>query len=240
MLQLTVAVLASAWLACGGKTSLDGAAGAAGAAGAGGQERCTSGAPSQSFVAGTYFALWEIETPLDTQVQIFASMVYDPATGEVVAQLTNADRNPNLDCPLDCDPDTEVCSPSLGECVWPSKRATSEDDYAEWLPNATPPTGYSATMWGCVYERSSGAELINDPFDLVVQSPPVTFQAIDIGGTFSSVDGVMRGSGALLGDDLFLGTTPNGPFGGTHRERLIPPDEVPPGVPQPPAGAPDR
>ena len=55
------------------------------------------------------------------------------ATGEVVAQLTNADRNPELDCGFPCDPEVEVCSLALSQCVDPSRRAESEDDYGDFV-----------------------------------------------------------------------------------------------------------
>jgi len=236
---LTVGLLAALLLACGGQAEVA-PAGAADAGAGGGQNPCSAGPPSQSFTSGTFFAVWEIATPIDTQFQLFVAAAYDPATGEVVAQLTNADRNPELDCGFPCDPEVEVCSLALGECVEPTKRAQSEEDYGDFVPNAGVPTGYSVTLWGCVYEQAGSAALSGEPFDLEIQSPPVGILGVTMDGNFTNTAGVLRGSGPLAAADFLLGVTSNGPMTGTHFSRLVPPDEVPPGVPQPPAGPPPQ
>jgi hypothetical protein len=194
--------------------------------------------PSQIFPSGAYFLLAEIEDPIPTQVQLWAVFHVDPATGLVRGQATNADRNPDPNrCPMPCDA-SEACRLfPAPDCVPPSERAGTADEYADYVPNGTPPTGYTFTIDGCVVDQPDQSVVFGTaPTDVMVQSPAVTLRNVTLTAQFAKdKDGVLRGSGALAADTVLIGTASSGKAEGTLTGRLAPPNEVPPGIPEPPA-----
>ncbi len=195
---------------------------------------CT--APSAVFNTGHYFLLADIKAPLKVQVQLWAYFDVDPMTGEVTGQATNADRikDPNR-CPTPCAA-SEVCRllPAPA-CVPPSEKAGTADEYSDYVPNFTPPTGYTFSINGCVVDQPDGSVIFaTAPTDVIVQSPPVTLRNVTLATSFAiDADNVLRGSGSLAADQVLLGTTGSGKGEGSLTGRVVPPGDVPPDVPKP-------
>ncbi|MDI1475728.1 hypothetical protein [Polyangium sp. y55x31] len=192
--------------------------------------------PSQVFPTGKYFLLADIEKPLQTQVQLWASFYVDPATGRVRGQATNADRDKTQVCPMSCK-STEVCR-LLPEpqCVAPSERAGTADEYSDYVPYGTPPTGYSFTIEGCAVDQPGGKVVFaTAPTDVIVQIPPVTLRNVTLTAEFApDASGALRGTGTLAADTVLIGTTASGKGEGNLVGRLVPADEAPPDIPDPP------
>lgn len=191
--------------------------------------------PSQVFATGTYFFLADVKEPIPAQVKLFASIDVDPATGAFVGRFTNSIRNPDPNrCKPACAP-TEACRLLPVEaCVAPSERAGTAEEFPDFVPNSTPPTGFSFQTTGCVIDQSDGtAAFITSPVDVAVKSPPVTLRNTQITGSFKIVSDVVQGTGAIAADDVLLGTTSSGKASGSMAARSIPADQVPPGVPVP-------
>jgi hypothetical protein len=195
-----------------------------------------AGAPT-TFPSGYYFFVADIETPLPIQLQLFAYLDVDPATGGFVGQFTNADRNR----------DGSRCSPACGaedacqtipteQCVAPSTPAGSEDEFSDYLPNFTPPTGFSFGGIGCIVETEGGSVFINAPTDVNVLQPAVYVEGIKLSLQFAQDGETFRGTGVSGANQVFLGgpgASPAGAAKGTVTGRLIPPGEEPPDIPRP-------
>lgn len=195
--------------------------------------KCTEGA--SSFASGTYFVLLDVEQPLGTQIQLLAYIDVDPKTGGLVGQFTNADRNPEQKCPTAC-PSTDVCRLLPGpECVAPSTRAGTVDEWPDFIPNAPPPTGYSFVVQGCAVDDATASGVLTAPATMVVQSPAVTVEGLTMTASFApGADGIVRATGSLTADVVRLGTNPLGAGKGSMSAVRIPDDRVPPNVPRPP------
>jgi hypothetical protein len=197
-------------------------------------------APSKVVASGAYFWLFDVKTPIATQVQLWALIDVDPATGAFNGQFTNADRNR----------DGRRCASTVGTCkstdacrllpapacVAPSERAGTVDEYPDYLPNSTPPTGYSFNGRGCIEDQPDGtAAFVNVPVDVEVQEPAVTLRACKMTTLFTKgADGVVRGTGTISAGDVLLGTISSGAAEGGLNARSVVAAEVPPGVPPPP------
>ncbi|MDC3962829.1 Ig-like domain-containing protein [Polyangium jinanense] len=192
--------------------------------------------PSTIFPTGKYFLLADIEKPLQTQVQLWASFYVDPETGRVRGQATNADRDKTQVCPMSCK-STEVCR-LLPEpqCVAPSERAGTPDEHSDYVPYGTPPTGYSFTIEGCAVDQPGGKVVFaTAPTDVVVQIPPVTLRNVTLTAEFApDANGVLRGTGTLAADTVLIGTTASGKGEGNLLGRMVSAEEAPPGIPDPP------
>lgn len=196
--------------------------------------RCAPSANASRFVNGVYFVLLEVEQPLGTQIQLYGSMNVDPASGTLAATFTNADRNPdNSRCPGGCGAADACRLLPAPECVAPSTKAASVDEYSDFLPNPTPPTGYSFDVEGCVADAENGTGIVTAPAMMVVQSPAVTVAGLVMTAFFGEgADGQpARATGSLTADTVLLGTSAIGAGKGTMTARLMAPSEVPPGVP---------
>lgn len=195
---------------------------------------CDDAGPTDAFQSGVYFFLVDVEQPVPTQIQLYADIRVDPATGLVRAQFTNADRNPDPSrCSPACDA-SEACRtlPSKA-CVIPSTRAGIDDEFPDWVPNAVLPAGFSFYLDGCVLDRGDGTvAFTNKPADVDISSPDVTVVGIQLAAAFA-VDGsgVFRGTGSLKSKAVLPLT---GAGVGTMTARLVPPELVPPDVPSPP------
>ncbi|MBX3209456.1 MAG: hypothetical protein KF764_30765 [Labilithrix sp.] len=198
--------------------------------------KCAEGA--STFESGTYFVLLDVEQPLGTQIQLLAYIDVDPATGALVGQFTNADRNVEQKCPTAC-PSTDVCRllPSP-ECVAPSTRAGSIEEWPDFVPNAPPPTGYSFLVQGCAVDDGAASGVLTAPTTMVVESPKVTVEGLTMTASFAAgADGIVRATGSLTADVVRLGTNPLGAGKGSMAAVRLPDDRVPPNVPRPPARA---
>ena len=192
--------------------------------------------PSTVFPTGKYFLLADIEKPLQTQVQLWAAFYVDPETGRVRGQATNADRDKTQVCPMSCK-SSEVCR-LLPEpkCVAPSERAGTTDEHSDYVPNGTPPTGYSFTIDGCAVDQPGGKVVFaTAPTDVVTQIPRVTLRNVTLTAEFApDANGVLRGTGTLAADTVLIGTTPSGKGEGNLVGRLVPAEEAPADIPDPP------
>src|SRR5690606_38214588 len=130
----------------------------------------------------------------------------------LIAQFTNADRNRALTCPTPCS-NTEVCRLlPAPECVAPSTRAGTVDEWPDFIPNGTPPTGYSFFVQGCAVEDGSGNGVLTAPATMNVESPKVTTEGLIMTASFApGPDGVIRATGRLTADLVRLGESPLGP-----------------------------
>jgi hypothetical protein len=189
--------------------------------------------------SGIYFALLDVQEPLGVQIQLYGAFDVDPATGALSGQFTNADRNAEQACPTPCG-SADVCRllPAPA-CVMPSLRAGIADEWPDFVPNVTPPTGYSFSVQGCAVDDGESTGVLTAPATMVVESPRVTVEALTLTASFST-DG--RGTGSLVADTVRLGGNPLGAGRGTMTAVRIPDDRVPPNVPRPttvPGGASD-
>ncbi len=190
---------------------------------------------TDKFPSGTYFFVANVAKPIQTQIQLWGKVYVDPATGQFRGQFTNADRNPD---PNRCDPPcdaTQACRllPSE-ECVTPSEEAGTEDEYPDYIPNEVPPVGYSFTVGGCVVDTGDSVAFVNLPADVDIQQPDVFVQGIQLVASFKDDGGVLRGTGPVTAEKVFIGETESGAASGTLVARQVPDDEVPPGIPEPP------
>mgnify|MGYP001052918581 CR=1 FL=1 len=198
--------------------------------------KCASG--TSTFESGTYFVLLEVEKPIQTQIQLLAYIEVDPTTGALHSQFTNADRNPALECPSPC-PATDVCRLlPAPECVAPSTRAGTADEWPDFVPNAQPPTGYSFFVQGCAVDDGAATGVLTAPATMVVESPPVTVEGLTMTSSFApGPDGIVRATGSLTADLVRLGTNALGPGNGSMTAVRIPDDRAPRDVPRPPPRA---
>jgi len=203
--------------------------------------RCTKGTRAEKLKSGAYFVLLEVEQPLGTQIQLYAAIDVDPASGAFVGQFTNGDRNPDgTRCPSPCK-EIDRCRllPSPA-CVPPSLRAGTSDEHTDFVPNIEPPTGYSFSVEGCAVDDVSGAGVITAPATMVVQSPPVTVEGLTMTAFFGPDDkGMVRATGSLNADSVYLGTTKLGAGKGSMTATFIPVEQVPANLPRPTKAAGD-
>lgn len=196
--------------------------------------KCDAGRPTK-LASGVYFVLLDVQQPLGTQIQLYGAIDVDPASGSLVGQFTNADRNPNQKCPTPCGA-TDACRLlPAPECVAPSTRAGTADEYPDFVPNPTPPTGYSFFVRGCAVDDENGSGVITAPATMVVESPKVTVEALTMTAHFAAdPSGSVRATGSLVADTVRLGTNPLGAGKGTMNAIRIPDPQTPPDVPRPP------
>lgn len=192
--------------------------------------------PTTLFRGGTYFFLADVKKPIASQVQLFAAVTLDAATGNFVGRFTNADRDPDPKrCASMCAA-TEACRLlPMQACVTPSERAGTVEEYPDFVPNGAPPAGYSFQTKGCVIDQTDGTTaFITAPVDVEVQMPAVTLRNTQITGSFKlDANNALQGTGAISADDVLLGKFSSGKAEGGMSARSVPDDEVPPGIPQP-------
>lgn len=197
------------------------------------QVKCTAGAAT-SMQSGVYFVVLQVQEPLGIQLQLFAAIDVDPASGAIISQFTNADRKMDgTRCNPPC-PSTDACRtlPGPPSCVAPSTPVSTVDEHPDYFPNYTPPTGYSFTVQGCGVDDGTGATgVVTAPATMVVQQPAVTVEGLTLTAAFTP-DG--RATGTLQADRVLLGPNPLGAGKGTLSATTIPPEQVPPDVPRPP------
>lgn len=180
---------------------------------------------------GYYFFVANIASPVDTQIRLWVAMKVNQETGAFVGQFTSSfrDRDPNR-----CNPpcaDTEACRvhPGPPRCVIPSEKAGSVDEFPDWKPDPVPPVGYSFRVTGCIEDTGpNAAGLANASVDVDIQRPPVSVRGVSMNSGFTKdEDGILRGTGAFTGDQVFIGNIPSGPGTGSQTMRSISEDEIP-------------
>lgn len=175
-----------------------------------------SGGPTR-LASGSYFMLLEVEQPIGIQIQVFADLAIDAQTGAVSGVFTKANRRTDQTCPAACD-GGQVCRllPKPA-CVLPSELAGTADEYPDWFPFPTPPTGFSFIAEGCAADNADGSTgILTAPATLAVESPAVTVSGLSLTASFA--DG--KASGALTADSVVVGTMPIGAGRGTMTARL--------------------
>lgn len=192
--------------------------------------------PVAAFEGKSFFFLVDVKKPIAAQVQLLTTVELDAQTGKFRAQFTNADRRDDQKCPTTCEA-TERCRllPEA-ECVLPSERAGTVDEFPDFIPNNSPPTGFSFYTTGCVVDQDEGtAVFVTAPVDVEVQQPAVTLRNAVLTASFSrDDDGTLRGTGSLAADDVLLGDISSGRGEAGLSARTVPADQVPPNVPGPP------
>ncbi len=195
---------------------------------------CTGAAGPGAFKSGAYFFLLNVDKPTATQVKLFGRLRIDEATGRFMGTFTNAGRNrdPNR-CPTPCA-NTEACQlhPQTA-CVAPSLRAGSAEEWGDFLPNPTPPTGFSLDIRGCAEAREDGTiAFATVPADLVLEQPPVKVQGLVVSAAFEKrADGAWTATGGITGDNVVFGNTNLGPGQGTVLVASVPASVNLPGLP---------
>lgn len=198
--------------------------------------KCAPTARPTAFQAGVYFLLLQVEEPIGTQIQLFGSIEVNRATGAFVGEFTKARRNPDGNrCPTPCDSVNACRLHPSPQCVPPSTAAGTVNEYPDWVPNATPPTGFSFEVLGCAVDDGTATNVLTQPATMIVHQPAVTVQGLTMSAQFvPGADGVVRATGGLTADDTYLGKTSLGPGSGTVTAIRVPDGKVPPGVPMPP------
>lgn len=193
--------------------------------------KCGAAKPTK-LQSGVYFALLEVQEPIGSQIQLYGAFDVDPATGAISGQFTNADRNTAQQCPMQCG-SADVCRLlPAPECVAPSQRCGTADEWPDFIANVTPPTGYSFSVQGCAVDDGESTGVLTAPATMVVESPRVTVEALTLTASFSA-DG--RGTGSLVADTVRLGGNPLGAGRGTMTAVRIPDDRLPANLPRPTA-----
>ena len=188
-----------------------------------------------TFQSGTYFLLLQVEKPIGTQIQLFGAIDVDRTSGAFIGQFTKAHRNPSQTCPMPCGAADACRLLPAPACVPPSTAAGTVDEYPDWIPNSTPPTGFSFEVRGCVVDDGAAVDMLTQPATMIVEQPAVTVQGLTMTAQFAAAaDGVVRATGSLVADNVLLGKGALGPGSGTMTARRVPDGSVPPGVPQPP------
>jgi len=194
-------------------------------------------APSPIFKSGAYFFLADVTEPIAVQVQLLARLDVNPETGELTGEFVNADRNRDASrCTpfgLSCNEKEEACRTiPAPACVVPSEKASSVDEFPDYLPNYEPPVGFAFTVSGCVDGQSTDKTLfINIPVDVIVQSPPVSLKQTVMTASFAEdAEGILRGTGFIAAEHVQLGNIDSGKAEGVIHSRFIPEDQVPKGL----------
>ncbi len=198
--------------------------------------RCTAQRPTKVLQSGIYFALLDIQEPVPVQIQLWGDLQVDPATGLVRAQFTNADRAPGQKCPQDCGAEKVCRLRPAPDCVVPSLKAATVDEYADFIPNVTPPTGYTITVTGCAEDQDENTAAFGSaPANLVVQKPEVQVNGLILTASFKKeANGTVRSTGTVTGSEIVFGSARLSSGRGTATIRSVPAAEAPKDIPPPP------
>ena len=182
---------------------------------------CTGG-PTR-LASGRYFMLLQVAKPLQFQLELFGDLTIDAKTGAVRGRFTNADRRSDLTCPTTCT-NGDVCRLlPAPKCVLPSELAGSVDEYSDWFPFPTPPTGFEFIADGCASDGEQGTGILTAPATLALESPPVTAAGLVMSASFvPDAAGVIRASGTVTADSVSLGTQGIGAANGAITARAVP------------------
>jgi hypothetical protein len=193
---------------------------------------CTGKTGPGELPSGAYFWLLNVEKPTATQVKLFGRIRIDETTGRFEGIFTNAARNRDASrCSPACSA-TEACQtiPS-NACVAPSLRAGAAEEWPDFLPNATPPTGFTLNIKGCAEKMDDGTvALATVPAELAVEQPPVRVQALVVSAAFRKSGDAWVASGGITGDNVIFGSTSLGAGQGTVLASTVPAATALPGL----------
>jgi len=191
--------------------------------------------PISVFQPGKYFFLVAVDEPIAVQIQLFGAIDVDPKTGRTKGQFTKAKRNTDPSrCHPAC-PSTDACQLlPTPMCVTPSTPASSVDEYSDYVPNPSAPTGFTFAASGCATDHDGMSAFATAPVDVQVTSPNVTLRNAALSSSFTpDSSGTLRGTGALTADAVLLGTIDSGMGHGNLTARSLPDGGAPPGIPEP-------
>lgn len=194
---------------------------------------CQADGTSSLFLPGAYFIVVDVEKPIATQLQLLVWFDLGEDGGIITGQFTNGDRIPGATC--GCDPSDACRTVPETECVTPSEKAGTAEEYVDFIPNALPPEGYTFRATACVADQADGTvSFANAPVDVAIEQPPVTVLGTKLTAQFIvEEDGSLSCSGSFVGDEVLLGGNPTGIAAGTFTCRSIPEDQVPADIPKP-------
>lgn len=114
-------------------------------------------------------------------------------------------------------------------------RPESVDEYPDYVPNPSAPTGFSFAATGCaIDEGAASTSFATAPVDVAVTSPDVTLRNAALSASFTLADdGTLQGTGDLTADAVLLGTFDTGAGSGDLTARSLPDGGAPPGIPGP-------
>jgi hypothetical protein len=201
--------------------------------------KCSGTKGTKVVPSGAYYALLDIQEPVPVQIQLWGRMEVDAATGNVRAQFTNADRSAALKCPTDCGAEKVCRLKPAPDCVVPSLKAGSVDEYSDFVPNVTPPTGYTVTLSGCLEDQDeTTAAFVTAPANLVVQKPEVQVNGLILTAALKKdASGIVRSTGTVTGSEIVFGIARLSSGKGTATIRSVPEAEAPTNIPPPPPAA---
>lgn len=188
--------------------------------------------------SGYFFFLMDLDL-LAQQLQLYAHLVVDPATGDWQGIYTDSDR-PTVrrpGCPV-CPAEKPACqllNPALDRCVLVSDKMTALEQFADHVPVPDPPGGYVFRVNGFARDEADGTIAFGTaPFeiDIAIGTGQIRVQATRtvITGSFRRAEilGVERwvavGSAAV--DAVFLNGVPSGTAEGTLSAMDITAEEV--------------
>jgi hypothetical protein len=194
--------------------------------------KCSAPKPTAFPPNGKFFWLVSVEKPVPVQLRLFADVRVDPMTGVFKSQFTDGVRNKQIDCTkygLSCAA-TEVCRTlPAPACVLPTEKASTVDEYPDFVAQAAGDVGFTFAAEGCVADLADGGfTFANKPTEIITTKPQVTVHDVALAAAFKfDAAKVLRGNGALSAPQVWLGM-PNGtagqPGSGTHVERQVPDD----------------
>lgn len=192
--------------------------------------------PVAVFRSGAYFFLAQIKEPVPLQVALFASIEVDPLTGNAKTRFTKARRNtdPNR-CPMPCDTGQACRLLPSPACVMPSVPAGSVDEFSDYVANPDLPTGFGFAVVGCIVDQDEKTSAFaTGKVDVETPSPKVILQNADLAASFTLDDSdVLRGTGSLSAEKVFIGIIESGSGAGDLTARSLTPEEAPPDLPMP-------
>ncbi len=194
--------------------------------------KCAAPKATKFPAAGKFFWLVSVEKPVPAQLRLFADIRVDPMTGVFKSQFTDGVRNKQLDCTkygLTCAAN-EVCRTlPMPACVLSSEKASTVDEYPDFVAQASGDVGFTFSAEGCVADQPDGTfAFANKPTEVVTKVPAVTVHDIALAAAFAyDAQHTLRGNGVLSAPQVWIGQ-PNGTMGqpgsGTHTERQLPDD----------------
>lgn len=192
--------------------------------------------PVSVFRSGAYFFLTQIKEPVPLQIGLFARIEVDPLTGAAKTRFTKARRNtdPNR-CPMPC-PSGQACRllPAPA-CVMPSTPAGSVDEFSDYVPNPDLPTGWGFAVVGCAVDQDAKTSAFaTGKVDVETPMPMVKLVNADLAASFTLDDAdVLRGTGSLSAENVFIGIIESGAGTGDLTARSLTDEEAPPDIPVP-------
>ena len=173
--------------------------------------------------SGYYYFIFNIEF-LSTQLQLFAHLDVTSDTGAWKGVFVDANRKPELNTRPGCPDCADMVCALLPtpSCRTPSEKQSTLDEFSDWLPDPSPPTGFRFDTDGFARDAEDGSiALATPPFDinLTIGSGEVKVRTQNtiVGGEFKELDeaGRFLASGSVGIEDVLVNEVSQGPTQGT-------------------------